>query len=205
MSRSRHSAEYWDERYAGEEYGFGSEPNAYLRSQAHHLRRGMSALVPGDGEGRNGVWLARQGLEVTTLDLSEVGAAKARRLAESHGVQIDARQGDLRTWNWPVDRFDVVALLFVHFDVDVRPVLHGRMLAALKPGGLIVIEGFHPDRFGPKGEAGALGRHYSIELLRQDFTAAVELELSEATVKLAEGSWHVGAARVVRGVFQKRV
>ena len=201
--RSRHSAEYWDHRYAGDEYGFGTEPNAFLCAQLHRLRPGMCALVPGDGEGRNGVWLAQQGLLVTTLDLSEVGAAKARRLAELRGVKIDARQADLRTWEWPEARYDVVALLFVHFDVDVRPALHRRMLAALKPGGLLIIEGFHPDRFGAKGELGALGRHYSVELLRQDFAEARELELSEATVNLAEGAWHVGEARVVHGVFAR--
>ena len=201
--RSRHSPEYWDRRYSGQEYGFGTEPNAYLRSQAHRLRPGMSALVPGDGEGRNGVWLAEQGLEVTTLDLSEVGAAKARRLAERRCVKIDARQGDLRTWEWPLARFDVIALLFVHFDVDVRPTLHRKMLAALKPGGLMIIEGFHPDRFGPSGEPGALGRHYAMELLREDFAGTEELELTETSVKLAEGDWHVGEARVVRGVFRR--
>ena len=190
--RSRHSAEYWDQRYGCEEYGFGTKPNAYLHSQGHRLLPVMSTLVPGDGEGRNGVWLAEQGLEVTTLDLSAVGAAKARRIAELRGVSIDARQADLRTWVWPNERYDLVALLFVHFDVEGRAVLHRKMLAALKPGGLLIIEGFHPDRFGPKAEPGALGRHYSPSLLRADFAGAQELELSDALTTLAEGDWHVG-------------
>ncbi len=201
--RSRHSPEYWNERYAGDAYAFGTRPNAYLQSQAHRLKAGMSAFVPGDGEGRNGVWLAEQGLSVTTLDLSETGVAKANRLAAERGVSIDAQVGDLRTWDWPAERFDLVASLFLHFDADVRPEMHRRMLAALRPGGLLVIEGFHPDRFGAGDRQGELGRQFSVELLRDDFAAAEALELEETTVMLDEGTAHVGEARVVRGVFRR--
>lgn len=202
-TKDRHSPEYWNQRYAGEEYGFGTAANAYLVAQVHRLRPGMSAFVPGDGEGRNGVWLAQQGLTVTTLDLSDAGIAKAQRLAQERGVKIDARQGDLRKWDWPIDRFDVVAALFVHFDEPGRREIHRKMLAALKPGGLLIIEGFHPDRFGPE-DPGSPERHFTAQRLREDFAAAEELELEETTVTLAEGRAHVGEARVVRGVFLKK-
>ncbi len=202
--RSRHSPEYWNERYAGGDFVFGMRPNAWLQSQRHRLRPGMAALVPGDGEGRNGVWLAEQGLKVMTLDLSEVGAAKARQLAAERAVSIDVRVGDLRTWDWPRETVDVVASLFVHFDADVRPEMHRRMLEALRPGGLLIIEGFHPDRFGPSQRPGEEGRQFTCDLLRSDLAAAEELELEETTTPLDEGTAHVGEARVVRGVFRRR-
>lgn len=201
--KDRHSPVYWNNRYAGEDYGFGTEPNAFLRSQARRLRPGMAAFVPGDGEGRNGVWLAQQGLEVLTLDLSDVAIVKANRLAEQRGVRIDARQGDLRTWDWPVDRFDLVASLFVHFDEPPRREVHRKMLAAVKPGGLLIVEGFHPDRFGPS-DPGTPERHFTAERLREDFAGAEELELEEVTTMLAEGRMHVGEAKVVHGVWRKR-
>lgn len=200
-SKDRHSPHYWNQRYAGEDYGFGTEPNAYLRSKAQLLRPGMLAFVPGDGEGRNGVWLAQQGLEVLTLDLSDVAIAKARRLAEGRGVRVDARQGDLRAWDWPVGRFDLVAALFVHFDEPLRREIHRRMLASLRPGGLLIIEGFHPDRFGPE-EPGSCERHFTVERLREDFRDAEVLELEQARVRLSEGRMHVGEAMVVHGVFR---
>ena len=202
--QSRHSPEYWNQRYASEAYAFGIEPNAYLRSQVGRLRAGMTALVPGDGEGRNGVWLAQQGLLVTTVDLSETGAAKARRLAADREVILDTQVGDLRTWPWPIGHFDLVASLFLHFDAQVRPEMHRRMLEALRSGGLLIIEGFHPDRFGPNDRPGVLGRQFTPELLRADFAGAEVLELEETTVMLSEGTAHVGEARVVRGVFRKR-
>ena len=84
-------AAMWDERYAGEAFAYGLAPNAYLASQRSRLRPGMTALVPGDGEGRNGVWLAEQGLIVDTLDLSANGVAKARRHAEARSTPMRSR------------------------------------------------------------------------------------------------------------------
>lgn len=86
---------FWDQNFAGAEYRYGTQPNAYLASQAHRLAPGSTVLVPGDGEGRNGVWLARQGHRVTAIDLSTVGLDKARRLAHEQGVAIDTQVADL--------------------------------------------------------------------------------------------------------------
>ena len=91
----------WDERYRAEPYAYGLEPNAFLAAQRHELEAGMKALVPGDGEGRNGVWLAGLGLTVDTFDLSAQGVAKARRLAGERGVSINAVQADALQWDWP--------------------------------------------------------------------------------------------------------
>ena len=88
------AAAMWDERYRPAAYAYGLEPNAFLASQAHRLKAGMRALVPGDGEGRNGVWLAGQGLEVDAFDLSAVGVAKAKALAAERGASIAAFEAD---------------------------------------------------------------------------------------------------------------
>ncbi|HEY4251924.1 MAG TPA: methyltransferase domain-containing protein, partial [Roseomonas sp.] len=104
----------WDQRYAGGDFAFGAEPNRHLRSLAPRLRPGMRVLALGDGEGRNGVWLAGQGCTVTSLDWSPVGVAKARALAAARGVALDAQVADLTRWAWPDAGFDLVAWIYVH-------------------------------------------------------------------------------------------
>ncbi len=150
-------AEFWNQRYSGEGFSFGTEPNAFLASQAHRLKPGMRALVPGDGEGRNGVWLAQQGLAVDTVDVSPVGAAKAQALAKARGVEIGAQIADLLDWDWPRERYDIVAALYIHFFDGDRPRMHRAMLDALKPGGLIVLEVL-PHRAARIPEEPQLGR-----------------------------------------------
>ncbi len=201
-------AEFWNERYRGEGFAFGTEPNAFLASQTQYLKPGLRALVPGDGEGRNGVWLAQQGLIVDTADVSPIGVAKARELARARGVEINAEIADLLTWEWPAGRYDVVAALFLHFfDMD-RPSMHRRMLDALKPGGILILEAFRPEQIefqkthrsgGPK----TADMLYSKAKLASDFSGASISLLEEATVELNEGNRHKGAAAVVRAIIQK--
>ena len=154
----------WDERYAREGFAYGAAPNAFLAAQQARLKRGMRALVPGDGEGRNGVWLAEQGLIVDTLDLSAAGVAKARALAAARGVEIHALQADALTWEWPEAHYDVVALIYLHLVADDRRRLHAKALAALKPGGLIVLEAFRPEQI-ERQKQGVRGGPHDVELL----------------------------------------
>ena len=202
-------AAMWDERYRGEPYAYGLAPNAFLAAQAHRLRPGMRALVPGDGEGRNGVWLAMQGLEVDTLDLSAFGVAKARRLAESRGVTINAIEADALRWDWPEGRYDLVALIFLHLVEPERRALHARALAALKPGGLLVLEAFRPEQIVRQG-AGARGGPrdaallYPLDALNADFAEAEILAIEEAEVPLDEGALHVGPSAIVRVLARRR-
>ncbi len=205
-----HAASFWNARYADPEYGYGVAPNAYLASHAHRLKPGMTALVPADGEGRNGVWLAEQGLDVTTVDLSAEGVRKSRKLATQRGVALIAEQADLLTWNWPERAFDVVASIYLHLPPATRDDLHRRMTTALRPGGLLVIEAFTPaqlafqnshDSGGPR-QADML---YTAEMLRSDFAAMDVVELEETEAELEEGAYHSGRAAVVRGVFRKHI
>ena len=89
---------FWDQNYAVPGYKYGTQPNAFLREQATRLPTGAEALVPGDGEGRNGVWLAQQGHRVRSVDGSAVGLQKAQALAAERGVMLATEQVDLAAW-----------------------------------------------------------------------------------------------------------
>ena len=105
---------FWDKSFSAPGYKYGTEPNAFLTEQAFRLKPGSRVLVPGDGEGRNGVWLAEQGHHVTTVDASQVGVDKARDLARRRGVTIDAIHADFSTWSPSPAAYDAVVLTFVH-------------------------------------------------------------------------------------------
>jgi len=195
----------WDERFAQAEPVYGEQPNAYLRAQSHRLAPGCKILVPGDGYGRNGIWLAQQGFQVTTVDLSPVGVARARKSAQAAGLTMAIEEADLATWNWPVGEFDAVASIFLHLPPEIRPRIHANALGALKPGGLLIIEAFTPAQLrqssgGPK----QVELLYTAEILQKDFAAADVLELHEAEVDIDEGRMHRGPAAVVHGVFRKQ-
>jgi SAM-dependent methyltransferase len=197
----------WDRHYAEAGYIFGTVPKTFLAAGAHRFVPKGRILVPGDGEGRNGVWLASQGFDVTSVEASGVGVGKARALAAGRGVQLDILNVNLDAWDWPIGKFDGVAAIFVHFEPHVRRAMHRRMLAALKPGGILLLEAFTPkhvenrkadSRGGPPPEM-----LYTAELLREDLADAEFDVLCEAEVTLDEGSRHTGRAHVVRLVARR--
>ena len=195
----------WDERFAQAEPVYGEEPNAYLRAQVHRLTPGCKVLVPGDGYGRNGLWLAKQGFHVTTVDLSPVGVVRARKSAQAAGLVMTIEEADLAAWTWPAGESDAVASIFLHLPPVIRTQVHPKMLDALKPGGLLIIEAFTPAQLqhssgGPK----QVELLYTAQILRKDFAAADALELQQAEVEIDEGRLHRGRAAVVHGVFRKR-
>lgn len=201
------SAEFWDARYRMPGYAYGIAPNRFLEDQIARLVPGMRVLVPGDGEGRNGVWLARQGLAVTTVDVSPVGCEKARALARERGVALEVIEADLRTWSWPVHAFDAVASVFVHFPPPDRVAMHARMRAAAKPGGTILIEAFDPrqieyQKVGNGGGPRDVAMLYDAEMLRADFVPIDVLMLEHALRDLSEGRLHDGPCALVRAVFR---
>ena len=198
-------AAMWDERYRQSEPVYGIQPNAYLRAQRHRLAPGCSVLVPGDGYGRNGLWLAEQGFRVHTVDLSPIGVERARNSARAAGLRLTIEQADLATWGWPAMQFDAVVSVFLHLFPDVRSAIHARMLDALLPGGLCILEAFTPAQLQfSSGGPRQLALLYSAEILHQDFRAAEILALEEATVSLDEGRMHHGPAAVVHGVFRRK-
>ena len=194
----------WDERYAGGGFQFGEAPNLFLLSQAHRMRRGLRALAVGDGEGRNGVWLAEQGMEAMSVDWSGVGLAKAQALAVRRGVALSTVTADVARWTWPVAGFDVIAWIFVHLPPEDRALASAGALRALAPGGLLLLEAFTPAQEGRRsGGPKDASLLWSRALVERHFAGLEVLELLEGTVALDEGPRHQGLAEVVRAVLRK--
>jgi 2-polyprenyl-3-methyl-5-hydroxy-6-metoxy-1,4-benzoquinol methylase len=194
----------WDERFSQSQPVYGDQPNAFLAAQTPRFQRGMKLLVPADGYGRNGIWLARQGFSVHTVDLSPVGVARARKTAEAVGLAMTIEQADLALWKWPEAEFDGVFAIFLHLPPDVRAKVHGAMLRSVKPGGLVILEAFSTSQLnyssgGPK----RVELLYTAEMLRRDFAGAEAILLEEKEAQISEGTMHSGAAAVVDGVFRR--
>ena len=195
----------WNGRFAAPEYIFGTGPNAFLASNAHRLRPGSRALSVADGEGRNSVWLAEQGLQVRAFDVSPVGVEKARRLAAQRGVRVSYEVASVYDWAWPQSAFDVVAAVFVQFaDPAMREFLFERMVRALAPGGLLLLIGYTPkqreyDTGGPK----RVENLYTEPMLRRAFAALEIVQLREYDAELAEGSQHRGPSALIDLVARK--
>lgn len=187
----------WQARYAEGEALFGEAPNEWLRSNAWRLRPGQRALCPGEGEGRNAVFLAGLGLSVTAVDFAPLALARAEARAARHGLAITTVAADLSTWRWPIGAFDLVALIFVQLTPDERTIVHAGAARALAPGGLLVMEGFAKGErlaCGPKGDES----RYDAAMLRQDLAGLEILSLTTGTALLDEGEGHRGEATVVR-------
>lgn len=197
---------FWDDRYSRDEYVFGEAPNAFLAAQADRLPRSGRALAVADGEGRNGVWLAEQGLDVLSLDASPVGLDKARKLAQRRGVKLEAQLLDIADYDWPAEAFDVVAGIFFQFaGPQLRDAIFAGMVRTLKPGGLVIIEGYgHRQLEYKTGGPGIPENLYSGALLAEKFAALEILHLSDEDRELAEGLTHVGRSHVVDLVARKR-
>jgi SAM-dependent methyltransferase len=189
----------WNKRFETEDYIFGREPNEYLRAQAARLTPGGRVLCVADGEGRNSVWLARQGLRVDAFDISDVGVAKARALAAQADVTASFSVADCDDWAWPIDTYDAVVAVFVQFaDPPMRDRLFARMERALKPGGLLVLQGYTPKQLEYKTGGPPFASHlYTPDLLRAAFAALQITELREYEADLTEGSQHRGRSALI--------
>ena len=199
--------DFWSDRYraAGEAYLFGTAPNRYLAAQASLLAPGMRALSVADGEGRNAVWLAEQGLDVTATELSPVAIEKAEALAASRGVKVDFALADALNWIYPDEAFDLVVAVFIQFAApDERATLFGRLQRTLRPGGRIVLQGYTPKQLEYRtGGPSAVENLYTAALLREAF-AGLEIErLDEYEDELDEGSAHCGRSALIGMVARK--
>ena len=190
---------FWDVRYAGDAYLFGVTPNAFLTAQAGRLWRGASVLAVADGEGRNGVWLAEHGLEVLSIDASPVAQEKAAKLAKQRGVRLQLECVDLETWAFPAAQFDVVAAIFVQFaGPDLRARMFDGMKRALKPGGLLLLEGYGPRQLEYRtGGPSNLENLYTEAMLLEAFGDLQIVELRSYDAEIAEGDGHKGISALV--------
>ncbi len=197
--------EFWNARYDRDDYLFGKAPNAFLASQKDRLKPGMTALAIADGEGRNGVWLAEQGLRVVTTDIAPRAVDKALTLAAQRGVAIDARLADLETWDWPEAAFDIVVGIFIQFAAPAeRERLFAHMKSALKPGGLILLQGYRPEQIAyGTGGPGQVENLYTETLLRDAFGDFDILNLNSHDSEVAEGAGHSGLSALIDMVARR--
>lgn len=199
------AARVWNERFSVPEFIFGTEPNAYLAGQRRLLEPGRRALAVADGEGRNSVWLAGLGLEVDAFDISPVAVDKARRLAGNAGVSVNYRVSDCDAWDWPHAAYDVVVAIFIQFaGPALRTRLFSRMVQALKPGGLLILQGYTPKQLEfNTGGPGVLENLYTETLLRTEFGALQILDLRIYEAELQEGARHAGMSALA-GMVARR-
>ena len=199
------SSPFWDERYATDDYIFGTAPNVFLASQAKLIRPGMQALAIADGEGRNGVWLAEQGVQVHAVDVSPVALAKARKLAAERSVSLNFEQLDVLAWDWPENAYDLIVAIFIQFaPPPEREHIIAGIRRALNPGGLLILQGYTPKQveFGTGGPPHAANL-YTAELLRDWFGDWDILHLREHESVISEGSHHHGMSALIDLVARK--
>jgi len=197
--------ERWNQRYSSDEYFFGLEPNEFLRSQSYRLSPGQKVLAIADGEGRNGVWLASLGLDVLSVDISPIALEKAQRLAASRGVTITTEVAEIATWNWGVERFDVIVAIFIQFaEPDLRTLIFQRLQHSLKTGGLLLLQGYTPKQLEFKtGGPPYIENMYTAQLLRESFSKMSILHMVEYEAILSEGVGHSGMSALISLVSRK--
>ena len=195
----------WQTRFAAPGYLFGTAPNAFLKAQAHLLRKGERALAIADGEGRNGVFLAEQGLDVLSVDFSPLAQEKVRKLAAARGVTLRVEQADIATWTWPEAEFDVVAAIMFQFSKPPqRDKIFAGIKRTLKPGGLLLLQGYGLKQLDYKtGGPSDPTRLYTREILQQAFGDFASLDIREYDSVLAEGERHVGMSALIDLVGRK--
>lgn len=198
--------EFWDARYAAPEYIFGEEPNVFLASQAQLFAPRMRVLDLACGEGRNSVFLAGLGAEVTGVDISPLAVDKARLLAARHGVAPRFEVADLLAWEFGEARYDAVVSIFIQFATPAeRERIFGAIRATLRPGGWLVMQGYTPRQVQYRTGGPPSAEHmYTAAMLRESFAGFEFLHLREHEATLREGSKHVGRSALVDLVARKR-
>ena len=192
-------AQTWNARFAKEGYVFGTEPNAWLRRHAGVIKSGARILSVADGEGRNSVWLAKQGHQVDAFDISDVGVAKARKLADQSQVSVNFSVAGCDDFEWVPAHYDAIVAIFIQFaDPDLRSRLFANMVQSLKPGGTLLLQGYTPKQLEFRtGGPGLLSHLYTPDLLREAF-GEMDIQILEAyEADLNEGDGHHGRSAVI--------
>ncbi|WPO78717.1 class I SAM-dependent methyltransferase [Flavobacterium sp. KACC 22761] len=199
----------WDDRYKTEDFAYGTAPNNYLQEQIEKINPG-AILFPAEGEGRNAVFAAQLGWEVSAFDISEEGRNKALRLAKNNDVSIDYQVGELETLDFHNEQFDAIALIYAHFPATIKSEIHRQLDQLLKKGGIIIFEAFSKKHLeyvtknekvgGPKD----IESLFSIEEIKADFPNYEIIELEEKEIELNEGLFHNGTGSVIRFVGRKK-
>lgn len=195
----------WNARYAREDFHFGEEPNAFVRAYVHPLEGNRTALCVADGEGRNSVFLAEQGIEVTAFDFAPNAVAKAKRLAARRGVHVDHRVADIFTWDWTSTTYDALVVIFIQFlPPEERERVFAGMKSAIRPGGLMLLEGYRPEQVDYRtGGPPRRENMYTREWLASQFSDWDIIELNAYDTEIQEGHGHSGISALIDLVARK--
>lgn len=199
------AASTWNQRFSRADFLFGTEPNRWLVSQRASLPPKGRVLAVADGEGRNSVWLSRQGLEVDAFDISDVAIAKARRFAAEQAVLVRHAVMDVDAVRWPHALYDAVVAIFIQFaDPVMRRRLFDRCTAALKPGGVLLLQGYTPGQLEYRtGGPPVLSHLYTKEQLRAELPGLSIESIVEYEDDLHEGAGHCGRSALI-GLVARR-
>jgi SAM-dependent methyltransferase len=203
MSGEITAREMWNQRYDGEEYIYGVTPNDFLKENAHLIPKGHLLCVA-DGEGRNSVYLAEEGWEVTAVDISEVGIAKNRALAALRNVTVNTHIADIMDFDLGTDRWSGVVSIFAHMPPALRLNLHQRLIAALSPGGVLILEAYTPDQIG-RGTGGPNNPEMLMTVadLQRELSPLEIIHSQEIVREVVEGPGHSGMGAVVQVIARK--
>ena len=199
----------WDDRYSNEEFAYGTAPNNYLKEQIEKLQPG-SILFPAEGEGRNAVFAATLGWQVSAFDISAEGKNKALKLAEDNTVEIDYQVGELDALNYQSEQFDAIALIYAHFPAEIKSAIHKALDKYLRKGGTIIFEAFskkHLEYLAVNDKVGGpkdIESLFSIEEIQADFPNYEIVTLEEKEIELNEGLFHNGKGSVIRFIGTKK-
>jgi SAM-dependent methyltransferase len=190
----------WNERYNTDEFIYGTKPNDFLAANIEAMPEGR-VLSLADGEGRNGVFLAKHGYDVTAVDLSDVGLAKATKLAERNGVSIHTIHADLADFDPGIEQWDGIVSIFAHLPGDIRKRLYARIAPSLRPNGVFLLESYTPDQIG-RGTGGPPTADFLLncDKLRSELTGMTFRHLVELERDVSEGTFHSGLASVVQAI-----
>jgi 2-polyprenyl-3-methyl-5-hydroxy-6-metoxy-1,4-benzoquinol methylase len=199
-------ADFWNKRFDTADYIFGKAPNEYLVAQAKlHLKQGDSVLCVADGEGRNSVWLAKQGMRVDAFDLSEIALGKAMALATEEAVQVQFSLASSDAWDWQPNHYDAVVGIFIQFaDPLMRARIFAQMVSTLKPGGVLIIQGYTPKQLEFKTGGPSILEHLYTEAMIRELIGTLEpIDLCVYEKSLSEGRKHTGMSALLGLVARK--
>lgn len=198
-------ANFWDARFSQPEYLFGTKPADFLTRHIHFLAPASRVLAIADGEGRNSVWLAGQGMDVVAMDGSGVALDKARALAATAGVSVDYHQGDVTQWDWDAEHYDALVGIFFQFlGPDARAQVFAGLKRALKPGGVLMLHGYAPRQVGyGTGGPPQAENMYDLALLNHAFAGYEVLFQADYDAEVDEGRGHSGRSALVDFIARK--
>lgn len=199
----------WNERYNEAEYVFGTEPNDFLKDKFSKIPIGGSVLCLAEGEGRNAVFLAQQGYQVTATDMSEVGLNKASKLARDRGVDIITQVADLADYEFGEAKWDGIVAIWAHLPTVVRQYVHAQIAPALKPNGVFILEAYTEQQLTMDAVGGPPAtqreRFGSLAVLRSELAELEEITGIEKQRMISEGKRHQGLSAVVQFIAKKKI